>query len=262
VSSPIGPFDTIDRAAPGPITWISQTGLRVTVPRPAIAESEPVHTWRDRGRRILNFTVAAIALILALPLMLCIAIAVKVSSPGPVIFSQDRVGVDRRAASRDRRGRRRGSPDRRAANRGGKLFRILKFRTMYVSRDSERQVWASKDDPRITPVGKFLRAYRFDELPQLINVLLGHMNIVGPRPEQPVIFHELRKEFDAYPSRQRVLPGITGWAQVNQKYDQTLTDVEKKLELDLEYLERRSTMEDLKIMARTMPVIVFKQGSL
>jgi lipopolysaccharide/colanic/teichoic acid biosynthesis glycosyltransferase len=88
------------------------------------------------------------------------------------------------------------------------------------------------------------------------------MNIVGPRPEQPSIFHELRKEFVSYHRRQRVLPGITGWAQVNQQYDQTLKDVERKLALDLEYLERRSTVEDLKIMARTMPVIVFRQGSL
>jgi lipopolysaccharide/colanic/teichoic acid biosynthesis glycosyltransferase len=107
-----------------------------------------------------------------------------------------------------------------------------------------------------------LRHYRLDELPQLVNVLLGHMNIVGPRPEQPGIFHELRKEFDRYPNRQQVLPGITGWAQVNHGYDQSIKDVQRKLELDLEYLDRRSTVEDFKIMARTVPVMVFKQGSV
>jgi lipopolysaccharide/colanic/teichoic acid biosynthesis glycosyltransferase len=201
-------------------------------------------------------------MVLASPVLLIIAVAVRLSSPGPVIYAQDRVGVDRRRAARDPRVFSRGTPDRRASNQGGKIFRIYKFRTMYVDGDSEKQVWAQKDDPRITPVGRFLRAYRLDELPQLVNVLLGHMNIVGPRPEQPSIFHELRKEFQSYPRRQRVLPGITGWAQVNQRYDQTLKDVERKLALDLEYLERRSTVEDLKIMARTMPVIVFRQGSL
>lgn len=197
-----------------------------------------------------------------MPLMALVAVTVRLSSPGPVIFSQDRVGIDRRRARRDRRGRRRGEPDRRSLNKGGKLFRIFKFRTMYVDGDAERQVWASKNDPRITPIGRFLRDYRLDELPQLVNVLLGHMNVVGPRPEQPDIFHALRKEFDGYSRRQQVLPGITGWAQVNHGYDQSIRDVQTKLELDLEYLDRRSTAEDLKIMARTVPVMVFKQGSV
>jgi lipopolysaccharide/colanic/teichoic acid biosynthesis glycosyltransferase len=132
---------------------------------------------------------------------------------------------------------------------------------MYVqSRPAE--VWASKDDPRITPVGRFLRAYRLDELPQLLNVLKGDMNVVGPRPEQPRIFQELRRELDRYPERQRVLPGITGWAQINHHYDQTLEDVERKLQLDLEYIQRRSAFEDIKIMARTMPVMLFRRGAM
>jgi lipopolysaccharide/colanic/teichoic acid biosynthesis glycosyltransferase len=199
-----------------------------------------------------------VALTLALPVMLVMALAVWLTSPGPVLYVQERVGMDRRHSSRTIpfQGER-----RRTSDRGGKLFRIYKFRTMYVqSRPS--QEWAKKDDPRITPVGRFLRAYRLDEIPQLINVLKGDMNVVGPRPEQPRIFQELRREIDRYSERQRVLPGITGWAQINHHYDQTLEDVARKLELDLEYIQKRSALEDLKIMARTMPVMLFRRGSM
>jgi lipopolysaccharide/colanic/teichoic acid biosynthesis glycosyltransferase len=124
------------------------------------------------------------------------------------------------------------------------------------------QVWATPEDPRITRVGHFLRKYRLDELPQLFNVLRGEMNLVGPRPEQPVIFKDLRGKIDAYQQRQKVLPGITGWAQVNNAYDQSLDDVKRKVDLDLEYIESASVAQDLKIMAKTLPVMVFKKGSV
>jgi len=152
--------------------------------------------------------------------------------------------------------------DRRKACAGGKVFRMYKFRTMYVGSDddADRQVWAKKNDPRITPVGRILRAFRFDELPQLLNVIRGEMNIVGPRPEQPEIFKELREEIHGYPNRQRVLPGITGWAQVNNGYDQTFKDVERKLGYDLEYVDRCSPAEDFKIMAKTLPVVLGRKG--
>jgi lipopolysaccharide/colanic/teichoic acid biosynthesis glycosyltransferase len=122
-------------------------------------------------------------------------------------------------------------------------------------------VWASDNDPRITLVGRFLRAYRLDELPQLFNVFKGDMNVVGPRPEQPEIFQQLRDRVDGYADRQRVLPGITGWAQVNHHYDQCVDDVKRKLEYDLDYISRRSPLEDLRIMTRTPVVMVLKQGS-
>ena len=118
------------------------------------------------------------------------------------------------------------------------------------------QKWAAKEDARVTRVGRILRPTRIDELPQLFNVLKGDMNIVGPRPEQPSIFADLRTELSHYPQRQKVLPGITGWAQVNLGYDTSIDDVKRKVELDLEYIGRRSTAEDLTIMARTMPVMV------
>jgi lipopolysaccharide/colanic/teichoic acid biosynthesis glycosyltransferase len=214
--------------------------------------------WLDRACRIVNFCVALLAVAVALPVMVVIGLAVWLTSPGPILYVQERVGMDRRHSSRTIpfQGER-----RRASDRGGKLFRIYKFRTMYVQ-NRPAEVWAKKDDPRITPVGRFLRAYRLDELPQLINVLKGDMNVVGPRPEQPGIFQELRRELDGYAERQRVLPGITGWAQINHHYDQSLEDVERKLQLDLEYIQRRSAFEDLKIMVRTMPVMLFRRGAM
>ncbi|MBE0591910.1 MAG: sugar transferase, partial [Gemmatimonadales bacterium] len=138
---------------------------------------------------------------------------------------------------------------------------ILKFRTMYVDDEDAPQRWATADDPRVTPLGRILRLYRLDELPQLLNVLFGDMNLVGPRPEQPEIFAELRNHVDRYPERQRVLPGITGWAQVCHRYDTSIGDVQRKIEFDLEYIQRRSPAEDLKIMLMTVPVMVLKRGA-
>ena len=121
-------------------------------------------------------------------------------------------------------------------------------------------VWASNDDSRVTSIGKVLRQFRLDELPQLFNVLRGDMNLVGPRPERPSIFAKLRQEIPDYQKRQRARPGITGWAQVNQSYDTNLDDVKRKVQFDVEYIHRRGLAEDLKIMLRTVPVILFRRG--
>src|SRR5690606_10181554 len=187
----------------------------------------------ERARRIFNVAVAAVALVVLSPLMLLIAIAVKLTSPGPVFYKQTRVGVDRRSTT--------GGNFRRRVDYGGKLFTIYKFRTMYVAPEGQaKQQWCTQDDPRVTPIGRVLRKYRLDELPQLINVIKGDMNVVGPRPEQPNIFLQLREQVDGYAQRQRVLPGITGWAQVNHHYDQTIDDVRRKVQLDLDYAQRMS----------------------
>jgi len=209
----------------------------------------------ERALRALNVFVAVIGLILAAPLMLVIAVLIKLTSKGPVLYKQPRVGLDRRRGGR--------STDnwRRKIDYGGKIFEIYKFRTMVVDADKDGQRWASPSDPRVTPIGRILRQYRLDELPQLFNVLKGDMNIVGPRPEQPRIFLELRELIDGYPQRQRVPPGITGWAQVNQHYDRSVDDVRSKLAYDLEYIERRSVLEDFRIMLRTVPTIIFRQGA-
>ena len=140
---------------------------------------------------------------------------------------------------------------------------MYKFRTMAV--DAEREtgaVWSTRDDPRVTPVGRFLRHSRLDELPQLLNVLKGDMNVVGPRPERATIFADLREKLPAYAARQRARPGITGYAQVNLEYDASVEDVAHKLEFDLSYVERQSFSVDLEIMAKTVPVMLFRDRML
>jgi lipopolysaccharide/colanic/teichoic acid biosynthesis glycosyltransferase len=206
---------------------------------------------------LLNVAVAAIGLVLALPLMALIALVIRLTSRGPVLYVQTRVGLDRRGGGRPI------DISRRRSDIGGRPFMIYKFRTMGAQplhQDGD-EVWATPDDPRVTAVGRVLRKYRLDELPQLWNVLRGDMNIVGPRPEQPSIFLNLRGVIDGYEHRQRVRPGITGWAQVNHSYDQCLEDVRRKVTLDLEYISRQSFAEDLKIMALTVPVMVFRKGA-
>ena len=221
-------------------------------------EPDRMQRFGELVRRNLNVVAAAGLILLTLPLMAVVALLVRLSSPGPVLFTQPRVGVDRR---RDKPG----APvdPRRREDHGGRIFLIYKFRTMRTdSGAGDQQVWASPDDPRITPVGRVLRRYRLDELPQLFNVLKGDMNLVGPRPEQPEIFKSLREQIQEYQRRQRVLPGITGLAQVHQRYDQSVDDVRRKVTLDLAYLERVSPMEDLRIMARTVPVVLSGRGAI
>ena len=247
--------------------------------------------WRsERLDRALNILIAATALVLLSPLLLLIALIVRATSRGPVLYTQIRVGLDQRfdadrRAERDRRSgrdRRAGSDrrlfdDRRTLGRrsrsstpvdgrrwedvGGQPFRIYKFRTMCVDAECRSgAVWASRNDSRVTPVGRVLRRCRLDELPQLFNVLRGDMNIVGPRPERPSIFCRLREEIPDYPLRQRTRPGITGWAQIRQAYDTCIEDARNKVRLDLEYLQRRDLLEDLRIMLKTIPVMLFRRG--
>jgi lipopolysaccharide/colanic/teichoic acid biosynthesis glycosyltransferase len=204
--------------------------------------------------RIMNVTVASIALVTLAPLMALVALLVKLTSKGPVFYSQIRVGVDRRF-------REQFAFDRRGYDYGGKPFKMYKFRTMRVDAERDgRAVWATKQDPRTTSIGRILRRTRLDELPQLYNVIRGDMNIVGPRPERPTIFAELRESIPQYHMRQRVKPGITGWAQINQAYDACLDDVRRKVALDLEYMKNQSALMDLRIMSMTLPVVVFRRG--
>lgn len=204
--------------------------------------------------RALNVTVAAVALLLLAPVIACVALAVWLTSPGPIFYSQIRVGVDRRY-------RHKRIDDRRAHDQGGKPFEMYKFRSMCVDAEKDgRAVWATKGDSRVTPIGCFLRRTRLDELPQLYNVLRGEMNVVGPRPERPTIFAEMRQTIPQYHMRQRVKPGITGWAQINQAYDSCIDDVKSKVNFDLEYLRMQGLALDLRIMATTVPVMVFRRG--
>lgn len=210
----------------------------------------------EGARRVLNVIVALLGIILTMPLWVLIAIAIKLTSRGPIFYSQTRIGLDKRNIT--------GRPgeSRRKADMGGRPFEIYKFRTMRI--DAEQgvgAVWAAKDDDRVTPLGRRLRQFRLDELPQLINVLRGEMNVVGPRPERPAIVARLREEIPNYQSRQRVRPGITGHAQVNLEYDSSVDDVRRKVGFDLEYIHRQGFWSDLWIMAQTIPVMLFRKGS-
>ncbi|HVX39482.1 MAG TPA: sugar transferase [Gemmatimonadaceae bacterium] len=213
----------------------------------------------ELANRLLNILVASIALAVLAPLLVLIGLLVAATSPGPIIYVQTRVGVDRRHRRR---------PvdlgcDRRTRDIGGKAFHIYKFRSMVANAERNGAVWARQGDARVTPLGRVLRASRLDELPQLVNVLIGDMNIVGPRPERPRIFAQLRESIDEYPRRQLGRPGITGWAQINHRYDTCLDDVKVKVRYDLEYLSRRqSLLEDVRIMLKTIPVMLFARGSM
>jgi lipopolysaccharide/colanic/teichoic acid biosynthesis glycosyltransferase len=259
---------------------------------PAPVDESTVFSFpSERANRALNIVLATIALVIVSPFLILIAIAVKLTSRGPILYTQIRIGVDERLASERRlRRERRGGGDRRAGmdrrarverrsmmNRrmraplalygrrhediGGHPFRIYKFRSMCVGAEcGSGAVWATRADARVTPIGRVLRKFRLDELPQLINVLKGDMNLVGPRPERPSIFCRLRTEIPEYPLRQRTRPGITGWAQIRHTYDTCVDDVKKKINFDLEYLRFRSLWRDVTIMVKTIPVVIFRRG--
>jgi lipopolysaccharide/colanic/teichoic acid biosynthesis glycosyltransferase len=232
-------------------------------PIPVVREPEPRKTSTagaapenrsERLDRMVNITFASLGLVLVAPIMLVFAVLVKLTSPGPIFYAQARVGLDRRRGGATR------AYDRRTRDLGGRAFMILKFRTMRIDAEKNGAVWAVRRDARVTRVGRVMRKYRIDELPQLVNVIRGEMNIVGPRPERPSIFSRLCDDIAEYPLRQRARPGITGWAQVNQAYDTSLDDVRAKVRYDLEYIERQGVAEDLMIMARTVPVMIFRKG--
>ncbi|MBV9081477.1 MAG: sugar transferase [Acidobacteriaceae bacterium] len=185
-----------------------------------------------------SFVIGLAGLILFSPLMLLTAIAVKLSSKGPILYRQRRVGVN------------------------GKTFTVYKFRSMYVDAEARTgAVWAKKDDPRITPVGKWLRKIRLDELPQFWNVVKGDMAIVGPRPERPEFVEMLARRIPYYRQRLAVKPGITGWAQINHKYGDTELDAMIKLEYDLYYIKNVAAALDFYIIFHTVKVMLLSRGA-
>ena len=204
---------------------------------------------------VFNGVVAVLLFVIALPMMILTALLIRLTSRGPILYTQTRVGIDRRW------NRTRALHERRREDLGGTPFTIYKFRSMSVDAEANGQaVWATENDARVTAVGKFIRKTRLDELPQLFNVIRGDMNIVGPRPERPSIFIRLREQIDEYSLRQRVKPGITGMAQVYHTYDRTVDDVRRKVQFDLEYMSRQSLLEDIRIMCLTVPVMLFRIG--
>lgn len=180
--------------------------------------------------RLFNIIVATLLLIVMLPLMVFIGLLIVINSGFPILYIQARVGMKE------------------------KIFNMYKFRTMRVGCSEHR--WTRENDPRVTIVGKWLRRFRLDELPQLINVINGDMDIVGPRPEQVEVYDYICHHIIRYPARKVVRPGITGLAQITLPYDRTLDDVRKKLEMDLTYIRHKNILVDMIIMAKTPLVMM------
>lgn len=192
----------------------------------------------DRFKRYFDLVFAVLALTINLPVLLFAAIFIKLTSKGPVIYTQNRVG------------------------RKGKIFKIYKLRSMRL--DAEKgtgAVWAKVNDPRITPFGRILRKTHIDEIPQLFNVIKGEMSIVGPRPERPEMVRDLRELIKDYEERLNVTPGITGLAQVLHKYDESIEDVKKKIKYDILYIKKMCLWVDVRIMARTCTVMLTGKGA-
>jgi len=210
--------------------------------------------------------VSALSLLVLAPLLLAVAALVKLTSPGPVFFTQERVGLDRRARSR-RNGtvvplaRERRSDERRRQVKYGKPFMMYKFRTMVAGAEKGRPIWAQKHDPRITPLGRFMRRTRVDEIPQFFNVLKGDMSIVGPRPERAFFIDEAAQDVPDFRLRLRAKPGITGLAQISLGYTNSISGMTEKLRYDLEYIDRMSLKTDVSILLKTVGVILTGKGA-
>jgi exopolysaccharide biosynthesis polyprenyl glycosylphosphotransferase len=189
-------------------------------------------------KRAFDLVFGLVGLILSAPVMALVAIAVRLDSPGPILYRQVRVGL------------------------GGRCFELLKFRSMREdAEDGNGAQWAQEDDPRITRLGRFLRKFRFDELPQYINVIRGEMSFVGPRPERPVFVEMLRAQIPYYDERHSVRPGITGWAQVEYGYGASVEDAYRKLEYELFYLKNMSILFDCAIALQTIRIVLLGRGS-
>ncbi len=184
---------------------------------------------------------------------------IKLDSPGPIFYSQDRVGINRRRGGR--RGVERSKNDRRKVIQPGDPFRVHKLRTMGVNAEAGGPQWASQNDVRVTRVGRFLRKTRLDEVPQFLNVLVGDMSLIGPRPERLVFVRQLEKEIPGYHDRLMVLPGITGLAQVVNGYDDCVDSVRRKVELDRQYIRNSGTAQDGLILFNTIGVVLKGDGA-
>jgi sugar transferase (PEP-CTERM system associated) len=204
----------------------------------AFTDGFQLNRRRRALKRAADFTVSLLFLAAVLPITLLVAAAIKLESKGPVFYRQERVGLN------------------------GRIFRVWKFRSMRTDAEKDGVPrWASAKDSRVTRVGKFIRATRIDEIPQIINVLEGDMSFIGPRPERPYFVQQLRREMPYYDLRHRVKPGITGWAQVNYRYGESIEDARQKLAFDLYYVKNNDFFLDLTILVQTVRVIVFAHGA-
>ena len=193
--------------------------------------------WTMWTKRVIEFDLSLIGLILLSPLILIISILIKIDSRGPVFYRQERAGER------------------------GKTFKLLKFRSMVDNAETNGPVWAEQDDNRVTRIGRWMRKWRFDEIPQMLNVLKGDMSFVGPRPERSFFVEQLRKEIPFYDQRFYVKPGITGWAQIKYRYGASKDDALEKLKYDLYYIKNLSSLFDMIIIFETVKVVLFGKGA-
>ena len=193
--------------------------------------------WLLAGRRLVSLMASLLLFILAAPVLLIVSIIIKLDSKGPVFYTQERVGM------------------------GGRNFKMMKFRTMRTDAEANGIKWAQKNDSRVTGIGKYLRRFRIDELPQILNVLKGEMGIVGPRPERPEFVAKLRNQIPYYDLRTLVPPGITGWAQIKYPYAASLEEAREKLHYDLWYVKHLSVLLDCSILFHTAKVVIFGRGA-
>lgn len=203
----------------------------------AYADELTVSAMRRALKRVFDVAVSAVMLVAATPVMIVLAILIKLDSRGPVFYRQERVGFD------------------------GRTYPLWKFRSMRPDAETQGAVWARVNDDRVTRVGRFIRKTRMDEIPQVFNVLLGHMSFVGPRPERPVFVEQLTREIPFYRLREAVKPGITGWAQIRYPYGASVEDARNKLEFDLYYLKNGSLFLDVAIIFHTVRHVVLGRGA-
>lgn len=260
-------LDYADLAGLPPTDWL--TRLKLQRPR---RDVRSLSEGTRLAKRLMDIVISSVMLVCLLPLMILVAIAVKLTSPGPMIFSQLRVGLNYRKPRPDRRKRNSDLPvevsdNRRQASRRcdtgyGRPFVLYKFRTMRTDAEKNGAQFAQKNDPRVTSIGRFMRKTRLDELPQLWNVLKGDMSLVGPRPERPEFIEKLSAEVPGYLHRLGLKPGLTGIAQVVNGYDNNIESFKRKVALDLLYLQNCCFWNDLKILFRTIRVVLTGSGAL
>jgi sugar transferase (PEP-CTERM system associated) len=229
----------VDDASSALASLTGRVGLRTLKPSWFVF-SDGFHRskWNERAKRMIDLAFGFVGLAVASPIMVVVAIAVKLDSKGPILYRQTRVGWM------------------------NKPFQVLKFRSMRIDAENGSQPqWAVEGDPRVTRIGRFIRKYRLDELPQFVNVIRGEMSVVGPRPERPEFVQDLRQTIPYYEERHSVRPGITGWAQVQYRYGASVEDAYKKLEYDLFYLKNLSLTFDLAILFQTVRIVLCGEGA-
>ena len=262
--------DVFDYAAEehlAPVTWLSQLG-----DQDSRVNLHSIDTATRILKRVADLVIATGMLIVLSPLMLFTALLVKLTSPGPVIFRQTRVGLNLRCPGAERRttdlpppdGEERRIPDsdRRKEFTYGRHFTLYKFRSMRNDAEKNGAQFAVKGDARVTPLGTFMRKTRLDELPQLWNVIRGEMSLVGPRPERPEFIKSLSDEIPDYLQRLGLKPGLTGVAQIVNGYDNNIESFRRKVAFDLMYLRNCCLWNDLKILFRTIRVVLSGSGAL